>query len=409
MTDHRAPFGDFMASFLSRHEEWLIRIRRDLHAHPELGGSEYRTTGLICRELEAHGLTPRILPGGTGVLCDIGAGPADSVAPMVALRADIDALAIADVKTVSYRSQVPGVTHACGHDVHTAIGIGCGWALQAYSELRPLDGPVRLIFQPAEETFPGGAVDVIAAGGLEGVSAILAVHCDPTLDVGVVGIREGAITSTADVVTVRLLGDGGHTGRPQLTADLVYISGRIVTEVPSGLSRRSDVRDGVSLVFGSIHAGDAPNAIPSRAEMRGTLRSLTRRGWETAPAIIRQLAAGVAEPLGARCEVEIERGAPPVVNHPLGVEIFTAGAIAALGESGVVGTAQSSGGEDFSWYLDHVPGAFGRLGVGRPEVGGGRMDLHRADFDVDERAIGVGVSVLSHAAMPAHHRLGHPG
>jgi amidohydrolase len=201
--------------FLARHEAELIHLRRHLHAHPELGREERESTALVARRLEAEGLRPRLLPTGTGLVCDVGAGPG----PLVALRADLDALPLQDEKHVPYRSTTPGVCHACGHDVHTAMLLGAGLALAGQAERLP--GRVRLVFQPAEERVPGGALDVIAAGMLDGVAAIFALHCDPKLDVGRLGVRVGAVTAASDSIEVRLTGPGGHTARPHLTADLV--------------------------------------------------------------------------------------------------------------------------------------------------------------------------------------------
>ena len=204
-----------LSAFLATHNPELIHLRRHLHAHPELGKAERQTTALVARRLEAVGLRPRLLSTGTGLICDIGHGDG----PTVALRADLDALPLHDEKDVPYRSTVPGVCHACGHDVHTTILLGVGLALAQHADRLP--GRVRLVFQPAEECLPGGSIDVIGDRVLEGVSAIFALHCAPKLEVGRLGIRVGAITAASDLVEVHLSGPGGHTARPHLTADLV--------------------------------------------------------------------------------------------------------------------------------------------------------------------------------------------
>ena len=373
----------------------LVATRRFIHAHPELSGQEFQTAALIVRELTAAGLEPRLLPKGNGVICDIAGRP---TGPVVALRADIDALPLTDVKDVPYRSTVTGVCHACGHDVHTATLLGVGMLLGQLARRGQLDGRVRLIFQPAEEILPCGSLEVIEAGGLDDVSQIFALHCDPNLPVGKVGLRVGPITAAADNVTVRLTGPGGHTARPHLTVDLVEALGRLVTEVPALVSRRVPATSGVLLVFGLATAGTQYNVIPSEAVAAGTLRVLDREIWGTLPKIVPEIVRDVIAPTGATVEVEYLRGRPPVVNDAGAIAVLSAATIAAIGPNGVAETPQSMGGEDFSWYLEQVPGALARLGVGRaaPE-----MDLHRPTFDVDERAIDVGVRLLVQTALTA--------
>ena len=376
---------------LAPHVDDLIAFRRDLHRHPEIGRAEQRTTRVVAERLADAGLEPRLLPG-TGLVCDIGAG--DSV---LALRADLDALPLTDETGTPYASTTDGVAHACGHDVHTSIVVGAGLVLAEAARSGWLEGRVRLIFQPAEEATPGGALDVVAAGGLEDVSAILALHCDPHLDVGLVGLRVGPITSASDHVMVRLRGDGGHTSRPHLTGDLVFALAQVVTGVPAVISRRLDPRAGVSLVWGRAIAGGAPNAIPRSGLVEGTLRCLDATAWEQAGELLAEAVADVVRPYGVRAELEHTRGVPPVVNDAGCVALLEEAARADVGEGSVVPTEQSLGGEDFSWYLGEAPGALARLGTRTP--GGHTFDLHRGDFDVDERAIEVGVRLLVGAAL----------
>ncbi|MFY1675202.1 amidohydrolase [Plantactinospora sp. WMMB334] len=373
----------------------LIATRRFLHAHPELSGREFETAALVTRELSAAGLRPRLLPKGNGVICDIDGRPSGSV---IALRADLDALPLTDVKDVPYRSTVEGACHACGHDVHTSVVLGVGLLLAQLARRGKLDGRVRLIFQPAEEILPCGSLEVIEAGGLTDVSQIFAVHCDPNLPVGRVGLRVGPITAAADNITVRLSGPGGHTARPHLTVDLVDALGRLVTEVPALVNRRVPANSGLLLVFGQASAGTQYNVIPNEAMAAGTLRVLDRDTWDEAPKIVAQVVRDVIAPTGATVDVEYLRGRPPVVNDAEAIQVLTAATVATSGPVGVSETPQSMGGEDFSWYLEHVPGALARLGVGRTAA---NVDLHRATFDVDERAIGVGVRLLAHTALKA--------
>ncbi|KWX02475.1 N-acyl-L-amino acid amidohydrolase [Carbonactinospora thermoautotrophica] len=388
-----------LRTLVKAYADELVAMRRDIHAHPELGWAEIRTTRIVRERLEAAGLQPRILPGGTGLTCDIGPD-GEVTGRILALRADLDALPIPDEKNVPYRSTVPGVAHACGHDVHTVVVLGAGLVLADLAREGRLNRTVRLIFQPAEEIMPGGALDVIRAGELKGVERILALHCDPKVEAGRVALRTGPITAACDRVLIRLAGPGGHTARPHLTADLVYALSKLVTELPAALSRRVDPRAGLSLVWGRIGAGSAANAIPQVGEIEGTLRCLDLAAWHQAPELVEELVQTVARIYGVQAEVQYDRGVPPVVNDADSTALFRAAATAAFGPQAVIGTEQSLGGEDFAWYLESVPGALARLGVRGPGEVGVR-DLHQGTFDVDESAIPVGVSLLAAAALLA--------
>jgi amidohydrolase len=381
-------------AWLEEHESELSTLRRTLHANPELGRKEYATTALIVERLERAGLNPKVLDAGTGAVCDVGTGDG----PLVCLRADIDALPLPDEKDVHYRSQIPGVSHACGHDVHTAVLLGTGLALADVADRLP--GRVRLVFQPAEEIMPGGALDVIAQGWLQDASAIFGLHCDPALEVGRVGLKSGAITAAADSVEVRVFGPGGHTSRPHNTVDLIHALATVATGLPDALSRLVDPRAGLCLVWGHVAAGSARNAIPREGVLQGTLRVLDKGAWQEAPTLVRRVVDGLVVPFGARAEVSYERGVPPVVNDPSATSLLTAAVKTALGAGAAVPTAQSLGGEDFAWYLDQIPGAMARLGVKAP--GFERpVDLHQGLFDVDESALGIGVRVMVTAAVAA--------
>ncbi|MFG3495239.1 amidohydrolase [Streptomyces sp. NPDC047928] len=375
----------------------LIAFRRDLHMHPELGNQEFRTTAALKARLEAAGLRPRVLPGGTGLTCDIGTW--DGHRPMLAIRADIDALPIPDTKVdCAYRSTVPDRAHACGHDVHTTTVLGAGLVMADLHRQGLLPRPVRLIFQPAEEVLPGGAVDAVEAGVLDGVGKIIAVHCDPRVDAGRIGLRVGAITSACDRLEVTLDGPGGHTARPHLTTDLVTAAARVATDVPALLARRIDARFGLVLTWGHISSGHAPNVIPQTAELGGTVRCLDLEAWRDAPDHVHAAIDEVAALHGAKSQITYVRGVPPVVNDPVVTELLREAMTARRGPYAIEDTEQSLGGEDFSWYLEHVPGAMARLGV-RPPGDTTRRDLHRGDFDVDEAAIKVGVELFTAAAL----------
>jgi amidohydrolase len=385
-------------TFLAEHEADLVDFRRDLHAHPETGYHEYRTTRRVALRLEAAGLKPAILPKGTGLTVDIGDDLAGS-APVVALRADIDALPINDVKDVPYRSLNRGACHACGHDVHTAILLGTGLFLARSAARRVLPGKVRLIFQPAEEV-PGGAVDVMAAGGIASVDRIFALHCDPRLDVGKIGTRVGPITAACDKLTVKVTGPGGHTARPHLTADLVFALGKIITELPAALSRRVDPRSSLSLVWGRVSAGSAANAIPHDGLVEGTVRCLDDAAWHEAPDLVKALLESVAAAYGVVPEISYQRNVPPTVNEAVSTAMFEAAAERVLGPEAITEAPQSLGGEDFAWYLESIPGALARLGTRTPGSPAD-FDIHQAVFDVDERAIGYGVRLLAATALTA--------
>jgi amidohydrolase len=382
-------------AFLAGHQAELVDFRRDLHAHPEIGYHEFRTTRRVKLRLEAAGLRPVVLPKGTGLLVDIGAG----TEPVVGLRADMDALPICDEKDVPYRSTVANACHACGHDVHTTVLLGTGLVLARMSAAGALPGRVRLIFQPAEEV-PCGALDVLAAGGIASVDRVFALHCDPRLDVGKVGTRVGAITAACDKITVRVNGPGGHTARPHLTADLVFALGKIITELPAALSRRVDPRSSLSLVWGRVNAGAAANAIPDDGIVEGTVRCLDDEAWHAAPDLLKALIDSVASAYGVVADLSYVRNVPPTVNEAISTAMVEAAADRVLGSDAVVSAPQSLGGEDFAWYLESIPGALARLGTRTPGSGAD-FDIHQPAFDVDERAIGVGIRLMVATALTA--------
>ena len=389
---HQLLVADVLARVEAVREE-MVDVRRDLHAHPELGWHEVRTTEVLERRLAEARLSPRVLPTGTGLICDIGSG--DSC---VALRADIDALPVPDAVESPWRSTINGVAHACGHDVHTSALLGAGLVLAGMARDGQLDRRVRLIFQPAEEVMPGGALGVIAAGGLDGVRRIYGLHCDPRLQVGQIGLRVGALTAAADRILVRLTGPGGHTSRPHLTGDLIYALATLITELPAALSRRVDPRAGMSLVWGRITSGSAANAIPACGEAEGTLRCLDANAWRLAAELIPTLAAQLVAPYGVEVDTEATHGVPPVVNDATGIDVLHSAVHQTLGAGAIAPTDQSLGGEDFAWYLEHTPGAMARLGV-RPLTLDTTGDLHTPTFDPSEEAISLGTTVLTSTAL----------
>ncbi len=364
---------------------------RHIHAHPELSRQEFATTELVAGLLKSFGLQPELLPGGNGLICDIGEGDR-----CVALRADMDALPMTEATGLPYAAATPGAAHACGHDAHTTILLATGIAL---ASAPALPGKVRLIFQPAEEVMPGGALDVIEAGGLNGVERIFGLHCDPRLEVGRVGTRVGAITSATDLLELRLTSPGGHTSRPHLTADLVHALGTVITGLPALLSRRIDPRSGTVLVWGAVHAGEAANAVPQDGLLRGTLRTGDHEVWAELEPLVAGLVQSLLAPTGVGFDLHHRRGVPPVINDRESTQLLRTAIEAGLGEDALAGTKQSSGGEDFGWYLEHLPGSFMRLGVWPGE--GPMQDLHQPTFQLDERALLAGIRVMTHTAMTA--------
>ena len=378
--------------WLGEHGEGLIALRRNIHAHPELAGEEFATSELVFERLELAGLRPRTLASGTGLICDLGRDADDSPLPVLALRADLDALAMEDEKDVQYRSQVPGAAHACGHDVHTAVVLGTALFFSHHRDQLP--GPVRLLFQPAEERVPGGALDVLADGGLDGVDAIVGIHCEPKLDSGTVGLKFGAISSAADMALITLIGPGGHTARPELTVDLVGLAARVVSELPARVAARLDEPHLLKLVFGAVHAGDAANVIPTHCELKASIRTPSLSTWETLPKIVQRELADLLADTGANYELDYTHGVPPVVNDHAVTEVVRRAATTEFGTDAVVSVEQSWGGDDFAWYTRDVPGTYVRLGVHDRDASNAQLDLHAGHFDVDERAIAVGVRLL---------------
>lgn len=385
--------------WLDEHGETLVALRRTLHAHPELSGAERATTDLVHERLELAGLEPHRLSSGTGLICDVlpsAPGRNGSFDHRLAFRADLDALAMPDEKQVPYRSQVPGVSHACGHDVHTTIVLGA--ALYFAHHRDQLAGPLRFIFQPAEERVPGGALDVLADDGLGGVDAIVGLHCEPKLDVGTIGLKPGPISSAADMAVITLSGPGGHTARPELTVDLVTLAARVVAELPGRVADRVAHLDTshatlVKLVFGSLRAGDAANVIPTHCVLKASIRTPSLTVWDRLPAVVEHELRSIVESSGAGLELDYTHGVPPVVNDATVTSIVGVAAAAELG-AGAVGTVlQSWGGDDFAWFTREVPGTYVRLGVRHPQ--GPTLDLHAGHFDVDERAIAIGVRLLA--------------
>src|SRR5690349_19268697 len=340
-----------IADVVEKYDAELVDLRRDLHRHPELSWSETRTTDAVAARVEQAGWSVTRAHR-SGLVADLGTD-----GPIVALRADMDALPVQDLTDDPWTSSVTGVAHACGHDVHTAALVGAAQALGEVSRQGLLGGRVRLLFQPAEEVMPGGAVQLLEEGALDGVERIFALHCDPGVDVGQVGLRLGPLTSAADRVEVRLNGRGGHTSRPHLTGDLTFALAKVASELPAVLSRRMDPRAGVSVVWGMLRAGLAANVIPDSGIASGTVRILEAQAWASCEAVVREAVLDIVRPYGVIATVDYLQGVPPVVNDALCTAMVSAAADELLGPHHRTEVEQSLGGEDFGWYLEEVPGA----------------------------------------------------
>ncbi len=383
----------------------LVRVRRHLHANPEPSGEERETTAFLAQRLKAAGLVPNVAQGGLGLWADVSVGPDDASSPLVALRADLDALRLQDEKTVEYRSQRPGVCHACGHDAHTTIVLGVGLATAAVQKLarrqRLRSGAalrLRLVFQPAEETSEG-ARWLVEQGVLDGVHSIVALHVDPERLAGQVAVRYGALTASCDEVCFTVSGQGGHAARPHHAVDSVAAGAQLVTSLYQFLPRSVDSRDPAVFTIGQLCGGYAANVIPERVTLRGSLRTTSAVARETLKRRIGDIVDGVEELSGARIEYEFVRPLSAVVNDPRVTAALEEAATGVVGQSNVVTIERPSmGGEDFSVYLERVPGAMARLGCCPP--GADRpVFLHSPRFDLDERVLLLGTRLLLRAAL----------
>jgi amidohydrolase len=372
----------------------LRAVRRHLHVHPEPSREEFQTTLFLARRLDEAAIPYRLVPSQRGIV----AGPERSPGTRcIALRADMDALRIQDAKDVAYRSARDGVMHACGHDAHSAMALGAALALSRCAQAVPWPVPWRVIFQPAEEVGEG-AFEMVEAGAVADVEAIVALHVAPDLGVGRVALRHGVMTAFCQDILVEVRGRGGHAARPHLTIDPIAAAAQLVTAIYQALPRSIDARDPVVVSFGAIAGGSNSNVIPEHVFLRGTLRTMGRASAIRVRERLAQIARGIAE--ATRTEIDLAFGLEndAVVNDVRVSETC----IRAAGE--VVGAEKveniplpSMGAEDFSGYLDRTPGCLLRLGVA-PNAEGG-PPLHSPHFDIDERALAIGAKVLAHSAI----------
>ncbi len=370
----------------------LVATRRDLHAHPELGFEEVRTAGIVAERLRALGLEPRTGVGRTGVLARIVGGKPGKT---VLLRADMDALPIVEENDVPYRSQNAGRMHACGHDCHTSILLGVAKRLVA--EAKDLQGSVVLCFQPAEELggAKGGAQAMIQDGALEWAKADAAfgLHVWQDLPLGVVGVTAGPWMAAVDEFTVTFKGKGAHAAMPQSGRDPVVALAHAVTALQTLTSRNADPLKELVVSVTQLRAGSAFNIIPETAWMNGTIRVFDRALWERTPHDFERVVRGVAAALDCEAEILYERGNHPTTNDPAMCAYARAAAVSVVGEANVRADVRTMGGEDFSAFLERVPGVFIAIGS-RNESRGLTYDHHHPRFDVDEQSLRIGAEVL---------------
>lgn len=368
----------------------LVAWRRDLHMYPELGFQETRTARRIAEALTALGYRVRTGVARTGVVAERGAGR-----PIVAVRADMDALPIQEANDLPYASQVPGVMHACGHDAHTAIGLGVAALLAPES----FPGTVRLLFQPSEEAADeagrSGAPRMVEEGAMEGVERVLALHVDTLFKVGEIGVEAGTVSAGVDSFYATVMGKGGHGSAPQDVVDPIYIAAHVVLALHGIVSRRLHPWDPAVISVGAIHAGQADNVIPERVEMCGTIRFMASEVQQQIHAEIER-ALGVARALGGDYALRFVVGDPPIVNDAEVTEVLRQVGEDLLGPGSTNSSRHEMGAEDFSSFTALAPGAMFRLGCrgeGDPRL------AHSPTFDVDERCLPIGAAVLAEAAL----------
>jgi amidohydrolase len=369
----------------------LIEIRRHIHSHPELSGQEYQTAAYVAGVLSSCGLHVQELVGKTGVIGELSGTGED--ARLLAIRADMDALPIQERTGLEYASHLPGMMHACGHDVHTTVGLGTAMVL---SQLGSLPGTIRFLFQPAEETAQGAGW-MVRDGAMAGVDAIFGAHVFPTIPGGSIGIRYGALTAAADDLELIIIGESGHGARPHEAIDAIWIASQVITTLQQAISRTQNPLRPVVLTIGQIHGGRAPNVIADQVRLLGTVRSLHPETSAALPVWIESIVASVCQAYGAKYELNYRRGVPSVQNDPVLTQITESAAEEAWGRDRVqILLEPSLGAEDFSLYLEHAPGTMFRLGVAFSDQP--NYPLHHPQFHVDETAIVTGVVTMAYAA-----------
>ena len=370
--------------------------RRDFHMHPECGMEEHRTAGVVAEHLRSLGFAVREGVGGTGVTGLLASG---RPGPIVALRADMDALPIQDAKDVPYASRIPGKMHACGHDGHTAILMGAASLLAGWRDRLP-GGGVKLLFQPAEEG-PGGAAPMIAHGALDDpvVEACFALHLWADLPVGTAAIRSGPHMAAADTVHMTITGVGGHGAYPTAGVDAIAVTGQVICALQNVVSRETDPLQSAVLTLGTINGGFRTNVIASEVKMSGTVRTLDRHVREGMEGKIRRIFEGACRMLRAEPMLEYQYGYPVTVNDAAMAGLLGGSAAAVLGSDNLdTNPLPAMGAEDFAYLAERVPSAYLRLGS-MNAAKGLTAQAHNQLYDLDEDALPLGAAILTHAAL----------
>lgn len=388
-------WADELSIAIDQRFERMRDVRRHLHQHPEPSGHETQSTRYLASLLSSDSLEPKIAAGGRGLWVD--SNPSSE--PRIGIRADIDALWIQDEKQVEYRSRKDGLMHACGHDAHSAIVLGAITTLADLDKNGKLPWPVacRAIFQPAEETNQG-AIEMVQAGALDGLTDLLGVHMDPSRKVGTIGVRHGDFTADCHELTIEIHGRGAHAARPHEAVDPIAIAAQLITSIYLFVPRGTDSQDAVVVTFGKIHGGHASNVIPDHVILSGTMRTLDADVSARTIKHIARLASGLASASGARIDIQWHSGPPPVKNDASLVNLLSEAGRAVLGATNVHPIRRPSmGGEDFANYLPHVRGAMFRLGSAPSDEPAPL--LHNPMFDIDERSLRIGAQILAHAIV----------
>jgi amidohydrolase len=369
----------------------LIEIRRHIHSHPELSGQEYQTAAFVAGVLSSSGLHVQEAVGKTGVIGELQGTGEDK--RILAIRTDMDALPIQERSGVEFTSRTEGVMHACGHDVHTTVGLGTAMILSQIAE--EISGKVRFLFQPAEE-IAQGAGWMVADGAMDQVNGILGIHVFPSIPAGSIGVRYGALTAAADDLEIIIMGESGHGARPHEAIDAIWIASQVITTLQQAISRTQNPLRPVVLSIGKINGGRAPNVIADKVQLLGTVRSLHPETRANLPNWIEKIVASVCNSYGATYQVNYRQGVPSVQNDYFLTQLLQSSAEEAWGSDRVqVLPEPSLGAEDFSVYLEHSPGTMFRLGVGFPD----RLinyPLHHPQFEIDESAIVTGVVTMAY-------------
>lgn len=375
----------------SKYAADAVAIRSHLHAYPELSYQEFETSKFIQARLQEMGVAFEVMAT-TGVLGMIRGKNPDS--RVIALRADMDALPIQEENETAYRSQKPGIMHACGHDVHTSILLGAARVLHELKD--EWEGTVKLLFQPGEEKNPGGASYMIRDGALQNPAphGIIGLHVHPGLETGKLSFRKGRVMASADEIYITIKGKGGHAASPNLTADTVLIASHLIVSLQQIISRNKNPLSPSVLSICSIQGGHTTNVIPSEVKLMGTFRAMDEEWRFKAHELIRKNAVGLVESMGGEIDLHIDIGYPTVDNDPVFTESAWKQADLFMGKENVLETEMRMGAEDFGYYTQVIPGCFFRLGV-RNEAKGIIHNVHTPRFDIDERAIEIGIGNMA--------------